>query len=203
MILVPVLLAAVSAQADSWGVPRDVLHLRRELIGASRLYWGLNGPESMLAAQVAQESRGRINAKSPVGAEGPAQIMPSTRAWLLTVMPADPEAGVPSSFNPAWALRAMSYYDQRLWKRMSGATPRHRLAKALAGYNCGEGWVRKDEAEASRIGLDPQVWLYHADEANGGRKAAAKRETLEYSRRILDYWEPRCMAAGFSRGGGL
>ena len=87
------------------------------------------------------ESGGNNNAVSPAGAQGPYPFEPGTWArW-----------GQGSPFNATAARAAASRYLNYLLQMFGGD-----VAKALAGYNWGEGRVAKD---VSRWG---DAWLQHA-----------------------------------------
>lgn len=82
---------------------------------------------SLLEALVWQESRWRENARSPVGAQGLAQLMPGT-ARYLGVDPSDPFAN----------LEGGARYLREQLDRFGGD-----LEKALAAYNAGPGRVER------------------------------------------------------------
>lgn len=75
---------------------------------------------------IEQESGGKLRVVSPAGARGVMQLMPGTAARF----------GVRDSFDPDQAVRAGVEYLVWLLDRYNG-----NVAKALAGYNAGEGSV--------------------------------------------------------------
>lgn len=165
-------------------IPAAANKHKADLVRAARYEFGLSAPVSLLAAQIHVESRWNERAVSPAGAEGLAQFMPATAAWLPQVAPHTRE---PLPFNPGWALRAMCAYDSHLLQRIPNA-PRlyDRWAFALSGYNGGLGWVNRDRTLALASGYDPARYWDHTEKVNAGRRASAFRENREYPRRIFD-----------------
>ena len=95
---------------------------------------GVDG--ALLTAVIAIESGFRSDARSPKGALGLMQLMPSTAASVLSVD--DIETAL---VDPATNVRAGSRHLRRLIDQYPG-----RLDLALAAYNAGEGAVRKYDA---------------------------------------------------------
>lgn len=186
-----------SASAAETSIPRQARVHKSALIRYARAFWGLEAPTATFAAQVHAESRWRADAVSPVGAQGMAQFMPSTAGWMAELFP-HLSGGDP--FNPGWALRALVTYDLYLWNRVAAADACNRMAKTLAAYNGGLGWVRRDEALARRQGLDADMWFGSVESVNAGRRASAKRENQAYPTTILLHLEPLYMQSGFGRG---
>ena len=177
------------AQADT--IPPAAEKYRALLAREAQLQWGLDAPVARLAAQVHQESRWRADARSPVGAQGLAQFMPSTADWIAEVYPRQLGGG-PTPYSPGWALRALTVYDRHLYDRTQGHTECDRWWFTLRAYNGGLGHVRAE----SRNATDP---LDHkaVDAACGTARRSAKHcpENLGYPRRILLRWEPLYLAA--------
>lgn len=154
--------------------------LRRE---AQRV-WGLDAPVATFAAQLHQESRWNPSARSPVGASGLAQFMPSTAAWISTL---DGELASTAPTNPRWAIRALVVYDLWLYQRIrlgNNQAPGagcQRMAYTLASYNGGLGWTYKRQALSQR----PDVCLGDTCTINPGITAAAQRENEHYPRAIF------------------
>ncbi|MBP6897390.1 MAG: transglycosylase SLT domain-containing protein [Pseudacidovorax sp.] len=75
-------LFGVSCTAAAQTIPRDAERYQLTLKREAQRTWGLDAPVATFAAQVHQESRWRADARSPVGAQGLAQFMPSTASWI-------------------------------------------------------------------------------------------------------------------------
>lgn len=190
------LCACQPAYADS--IPRDAEQYRRTLVRAAHAEWGLDAPIATLAAQVHQESTWRANARSQVGAQGLAQFMPTTSAWMAQLYPNTLGANQP--LNPGWALRALVTYDRWLSQRIQARGPCEKWAFVLSAYNGGLGWVQKDTRQASAKGADKLAWFDSVERHNAGRSAANFRENRNYPRAILLRWEPLYAAAGWGAG---
>lgn len=190
------LCACQPAYADS--IPRDAEQYRRTLVRAAHAEWGLDAPIATLAAQVHQESAWRANARSQAGAQGLAQFMPTTSAWMAQLYPNTLGANQP--FNPGWALRALVTYDRWLSQRIQARGPCEKWAFVLSAYNGGLGWVQKDTRQASAKGADKLAWFDSVERHNAGRSAANFRENRNYPRAILLRWEPLYAAAGWGAG---
>lgn len=178
-------------------IPRRAWTHRSTLIRAAHAFWGLDAPTASFAAQVHAESRWRPGAVSNAGAQGMAQFMPGTARWIADTYP---HLLGCETFNPGWSLQALVTYDRYLWERLAAANPCERMAKTLAAYNGGLGWVRRDERLARRNGLDDSLWFAGVETVNSGRKKSAKRENQAYPRTILLRLEPLYMKQGFGRG---
>ena len=178
-------------------IPRAAAQYRSELVRSARVVWGLDAPIAVFAAQVHTESWWRNDTVSHVGAQGLAQFMPATAAWLPKVAP---ETGQPAPFNPGWSLRALCTYDKWLWERTDGATDFERMAFTLSAYNGGQGWVNRDKKLARQRGLDPARWFDNVETVNAGRSAAAWKENRGYPRRILRERQQAYVRAGWGPG---
>lgn len=85
-------------------------------------------PEGLIKAVMHTESGFNIHARSPVGAQGLMQLMPATAQRF----------NVSNAYDPQQNIMAGAKYLAWLLKRFSGNT-----SLALAGYNAGEGNVKK------------------------------------------------------------
>ncbi|HEX7866568.1 MAG TPA: lytic transglycosylase domain-containing protein [Variovorax sp.] len=170
-----VAVTAASAQTIPREAQRHQLTLKRE---AQRV-WGLDAPVATFAAQVHQESRWRDNARSPVGAVGLAQFMPSTARWIGGV---DADLRDVAPLNPTWALRGLVTYDKWLFDRVKAENECEQMAFALSAYNGGLGWVYKRQ----RLSGQPGMCLGVTCAINPGIAAANQRENEHYPAVILN-----------------
>lgn len=106
----------------------------------SRLEAGFGLPAGLLDSVWKTESNRGRNMQSPAGAQGHFQFMPATAR----------EYGLSDPNNLAQSARAAAAYLSDLLKHYGG-----NLAKALAGYNWGQGHLDKDVAQFGRD------WLNH------------------------------------------
>lgn len=136
---------------------------------------GLNPPTPLLASQIHQESRWHPEAKSPVGAKGLAQFMPSTTDHVSELDP-QLKGGEPTS--PRWSLRAQAVYidwlDDRIEQRGT-ATPVDHWAFILSAYNGGLGTLDRER----EISDDDKRW-YDAVAKQRSRSEAAFHENRSY-----------------------
>ncbi|MBZ9612156.1 transglycosylase SLT domain-containing protein [Rheinheimera maricola] len=178
-------------------VPEAAKAHQRTLTRTAHAYWGLDAPVATFAAQIHQESRWHVGARSPVGAEGLAQFMPATSEWFASINPRDLTVAQP--YNPAWAMRAQVMYNAWLYKRITAADGCNRLAFTLSAYNGGLGWVQRDQALASASGADGLVYT-SVEPFNAGRSPASITENRHYVNVILKRWQPMYVKAGWGPG---
>lgn len=171
--------------------PDRAEHYRADLIRNARLFWGMSAPIATMAAQVHQESGWRPDARSPYAA-GLTQFTPATAEWIGSLEPGLASRDV---YSPAWALRALAYYDRWLWDRIDAHQDCDRFAMTLAAYNGGLGWIQREKAEAARRNAKPDRW-YHELEEVCLRAAWACKENRGYPRRIMLTLTPRYEAWG-------
>src|SRR5450631_625619 len=106
----------------------------REALGAAARQWDLD--EAIVYGIVRQESRFMPEARSPVGARGLMQLMPSTARWVarqIAITPYRPEMLVRPDVN----ARMGSYYFRRVLDDLG-----HPIL-ATAAYNAGPGRARR------------------------------------------------------------
>lgn len=181
------------SQANAAEPPTAALKYRSDVIRSARVDWGLNAPVADFAAQLQQESGWNPAARSPVGAQGLAQFMPSTADWIAGLMP---HLASREPYNPGWAIRALVSYDRWLWSRVAVPDGCERMAMTLSAYNGGLGWVNRDRRLARTRGLDDARWFGAVETVNAGRSAANWRENRHYPQRILRELAPRYLSWG-------
>jgi membrane-bound lytic murein transglycosylase MltF len=132
----------------------------------------------MLAAQGYQESRLNQKRRSPSGAVGVMQVMPSTGRAM--------NVGDIHKLEPN-IHAGVKYMRRMLDKYFHGAKldPLNRNLFAFAAYNAGPTRIAALRRIAARRGLDPNVWF-----GNVERVAADKigRETVQYVSNIYKYY---------------
>ena len=173
-------------------IPPQASQYKARLTREAHAAGGLGAPTALFAGQLHQESGYNVNAHSGVGAVGIAQFMPGSAAWVARVYPV--QLGGPAPLDPAWAIRALVYYDYWNYQRlpMFDDAQENRWAASLAAYNGGLGWIQKD----ARIGTC-KVWWGCAENVEDGRTQANLQQNREYPRKIILLWEPMYKAAGW------
>jgi membrane-bound lytic murein transglycosylase F len=110
----------------------------------------------LVTAQMYQESRFNPQAKSHVGARGLMQLMPRTAKAM----------GVDNAVDPASNIRGGIKYLDWLRDRFEEDLPiSERNWFMLASYNAGAGHVQDARRLAGNIGLDPDRWFGHTEQA--------------------------------------
>jgi membrane-bound lytic murein transglycosylase F len=110
----------------------------------------------LVTAQMYQESRFDPGAKSHVGARGLMQLMPRTAKAM----------GVENAGDPASNIRGGIKYLDWLRDRFEEDLPiSERNWFMLAAYNAGAGHVQDARRLAGNIGLDPDRWFGHTEQA--------------------------------------
>lgn len=180
--------------------PASALYRHRVEQAVARA-WGVEGSSARLAAQLHQESAFKANARSPVGAQGIGQFMPSTAKWITTIYPDELDGFDP--WNAQQAILAAALYDKWLLDRVGPIgqgllTACSRWAFVLRAYNGGETALLRERALARKAGANANDWKVVA----GYRSRAewAHRENVNYPQRILLRIEPAYLAAGWPGG---
>ncbi len=135
----------------------------------------------MLMAQGFQESQLNQNARSPRGAVGIMQLLPSTAA--------DPAIGIKDIDKDAKRnIEAGCKYMRLLADKYLSdeeLTPVNRTLMSFAAYNAGPGNLRKFRSLAKKSGMDPNKWFQNVE------YAAARivgQETVTYVSNIYKYY---------------
>ena len=134
----------------------------------------------MLAALAYQESRLDHSLRSPRGAVGIMQILPSTAA--------DPNVGIPNievlERNIHAGTRYLAFLRDRYFSG-EGIGKRNQWLFALAAYNAGPRRVAQLRNGAIGMGLDPNVWFDNVEVVAARRIG---RETVQYVSNIYKYY---------------
>ncbi len=161
--------------------PDDVARFQK-LIEIFRKYGGTYSFDYlMLMSQGYQESQLDQSRRSPRGAVGIMQMLPSTakdKVVGITGIDKDPDRNVEAG---AKYLRHLidTYIDDE------GLTPKDRQLFAFAAYNAGPGNLRKFRDKAKAMGLDPNVWFGNVE---NGASEIVGRETVQYVSNIYKYY---------------
>ncbi len=112
----------------------------------------------MLASFAFQESGFDQNARSHVGAIGVMQVMPATAADRAVDIPniEELENNVHAGTKYLFVLRDHYFSDAAI-------DPTERMLFTMAGYNAGPNRINRLRREASRRGLDPNVWFNNVE----------------------------------------
>lgn len=143
-------------------------------------YFGPHVDWHWFRAQGIAESGLKADAKSPVGARGIMQIMPSTYEEIRKKVPFLADIG-----EPRWNIAAGIYYDRQLYRKWKGKRElqtQDRLAFAFGSYNAGYGNVLKAYKRARNKHGEVKQWRDVAP--------FAPKETRAYVKRIHKLMEP-------------
>lgn len=134
----------------------------------------------LLAAQGYQESRLDQGARSPRGAVGVMQLLPSTAASAPINLPniKDLETNIHAGVKYHHHITNTYFRDPAL-------TPVNRMLFAFAAYNAGPGNVAKMRRLAATMGLDPNQWFANVEVAAG---KVTGQETIRYVGNIYKYY---------------
>lgn len=176
-------------------IPEASAMYRRWVEQAVTEEWGVEGSTARLAAQIHQESSWNPKARSPVGAEGLAQFMPSTAQWIASAFP--DRLGTFDPWDAQQAALAAAVYDAWLAQRNPGRAECDTWSFALSSYNGGERSLRKEQALAQAAGHQRDVWAGNVADMRS-RSVGAWRENRGYVSRILTVLEPAYVDAGWS-----
>lgn len=177
----PKLVTSVQA-AELDSAPPIARKYRAALTREARAAWGYpDAPVPMLAAQIAQESGWNEAARSPVGAGGLAQFMPSTASDYPD------EQGKVDIYSPEWALRAQSRYMHDLYGRLKYSRDCDRMGAALSSYNGGIGHAN----DRQKLAADSQDFWNSVRVIQPPKvSAASQAENADYPHRIVVKLQP-------------
>lgn len=134
----------------------------------------------MISAQAYQESGLDQSKRSPSGAVGVMQLLPTTAK--------DPKINIPDIQKLENNIHAGTKYLRFIIDRYYKNEPMNDLNKllfAFASYNAGPSKINEVRRKAGAMGLSPNVWFYNVE------IAAAKfigRETVQYVSNIYKYY---------------
>jgi membrane-bound lytic murein transglycosylase MltF len=134
----------------------------------------------MIGAQAYQESGLDNSRRSPAGAIGVMQVLPSTAA--------DPNVGIPDIQKLENNIHAGTKYLRFVVDRyfQDPSIDRvNRMLFAFAAYNAGPARISDLQKKAAEMGLNPKIWFHNVE------MAAAKeigRETVQYVANIYKYY---------------
>ena len=134
----------------------------------------------LLAAQGYQESRLDQNARSPMGAVGVMQLLPSTAAG--------PPINLPDIRRLDTNIHAGAKYYRHLidtYYNDPAISPLNRMLFAFAGYNAGPGNMARMRRLTADMGLDPNQWFANVEVAAG---KVTGQETVRYVGNIYKYY---------------
>ena len=135
----------------------------------------------MIAAQGYQESKLDQTARSPRGAVGIMQLLPTTAA--------DPAVGITGiEHDPEKNIHAGVKYMRLLVDKYlndPALDDKNRTLMAFAAYNAGPGNLRKFRKLAASSGLDPNIWFGNVEHAAA---EIVGRETVQYVANIYKYY---------------
>jgi membrane-bound lytic murein transglycosylase MltF len=135
----------------------------------------------MLAALAYQESRLDQNLKSPAGAVGVMQILPSTAKDKNVDIPDIHELDK----NIHAGAKYLRFMVDNYFANDPGLDELNKTLFAFASYNAGPARVAKLRKEAEQMGLDPNIWFRNVEVVAAKRIG---RETVQYVSNIFKYY---------------
>ena len=134
----------------------------------------------MIAAQAYQESRFDQSKRSPSGAVGIMQVLPTTAA--------DKSVGIPdistAENNIHAGVKYLSWLRDRYFSSAEIA-PLDRILLTFAAYNAGPGNVARARKKTTQLGFDPNRWFGHVEV---GMYRSVSGEPVSYVRNIYKYY---------------
>lgn len=145
----------------------------------TKRYFGPATDWRRFKAQGMAESDLTPTARSRVGARGIMQLMPATYGLIKTALPQFGEID-----NPEWNIAAGILHDRDLyntWKK--DLDEKDRWDFVFAGYNAGEGTIKRARKAALAASLDDRTWTSIESVAPKVERWRYT-ETLDYVRKI-------------------
>ena len=134
----------------------------------------------MIAALAYQESRIDQSKRSPAGAVGVMQILPSTAA--------DPNVNIPDieklENNIHAGIKYLRFINNRYFEK-EPMDDRNKILFSFASYNAGPAKIARLRTRARKAGLDPNIWFRNV-EIIAARRIG--RETVQYVSNIYKYF---------------
>ena len=160
---------------------RDPFRRFEQLAGLFRTYGAQYDFDWLMLASFAfQESGFDQNARSPVGAIGVMQVLPSTAADRAVGIPdiEDLENNVHAGTKYLSVLRGHYFSDEEM-----DAT--ERMLFTMAGYNAGPNRINRLRRVAAERGLDPNIWFNNVELVAAAQVGA---EPVNYVNNIYRYY---------------
>ncbi len=134
----------------------------------------------IIAAQAYQESRFDQSKRSPAGAVGVMQLLPTTAEDKAVGIPdiSTLENNIHAGVKYLHWLRETYYSDAAI-------TPLDRALFSFAAYNAGPGNMKRARRRAKRLGFDPDRWFGNVEI---GMYRAVSGEPASYVRNIYKYY---------------
>jgi len=134
----------------------------------------------LIAAQAYQESRFDQNKRSPAGAVGVMQVLPSTAAGKEVGIPdiSSIEDNVHAGVKYLHWLRETYFSSEKI-------APLDRVLFSFAAYNAGPGNMKRAQRRAKKLGFDPNQWFGNVEI---GMYRAVSGEPASYVRNIYKYY---------------
>ena len=146
----------------------------------TKRYFGVGTDWRWFKAQGMAESDLTPGARSRVGARGIMQLMPSTYGLIRTALPS-----FGAIDNPEWNIAAGILHDRDLWTvwKPDVVDESERWHFVFAGYNAGEGTIKRARKAASAAKLDINTWP-SIERVAPGVERWRYAETLDYVKKI-------------------
>jgi membrane-bound lytic murein transglycosylase MltF len=137
-------------------------------------------PWLLVAAEGYQESGLNQEAKSPVGAIGVMQVMPTTASTPPVSIPdvTKVENNIEAGVKLLKFIRDDYFKDDPM-------NPVNKTLMTLAAYNAGPGRIKQCREMTVKMGLDPNLWFNNVEYAVARRVGA---ETVNYVSNIYKYY---------------